>query len=557
MRKRHSNAYWQIFSQFSKKDKVWTAIFLVIFVLSIFNVVFDGGDNISEDTSAKGIYTEGVLGTVRALNPVYADLNEAERDISRLVFSGLLKYDPKTRTFISDLADLNLSDDQLTYTFVIKKGVKWHDGTELTIDDIFFTYHDVVQHEEFSNLVLKSNFDGVEIKQIDAVTIQFVLSQPNSFFVSNFTTGILPKHILGAVPVGEMLQNEFSKKPVGTGPYKLDEAVKDLSDDRTEVTLTLFNEYYGAKPSIGYFRIYSFPNAVSLVNEKGALNGIVKVSGQDAKIFKDDKRFETQSYTLPQYTAIFMNMDKPLLKARGVRLALIKSIDKKEILNLLPDKELVDNPLLELKQDDWVYQYGKAEAQGGLYEAGFKYPNGDQAAVRANDAGEVLTLNLLVRDYTDPRQKEETEKLIGYLVGKWREVGIEVKADFQPVDSYIEKLQNRDYDLVFAGQSLGYNFDVYAFWHSTQAQGGGLNLSNYKSFAVDALIQDVRDTFDEAQKQEKLKRLASTLRDDFPAVFLYRPLYYYASDKKASGMYLQNLSFTSDRFANVAEWVLN
>lgn len=555
MKKRHSNIYWRIFSDYSKKDKIWSSILIVVLLFSLFRVIFPGAD-IVEETNAQGIYTEGVIGTVRALNPVYADLNEAERDISRLIFSGLVKYDPKTRTFVSDLADLELSNDKLTYTFILKQGVKWHDGQQLTAEDVYFTYHDVIQSQDFANLVLKSNFDGVEVKQIDAVTVQFILNQPNSFFISNFTTGILPKHILGTVPVGDILKNEFSTKPVGTGPYMMQEAIKELSDDRSEVTLTSFADYYGAKPSIGFFRIYSFPNVVSLINEKGALNGIAKVSGQDAKILKDDGRFELYNYTLPQYTAIFMNMEHPFLKARGVRLALIKSIDKNDMLSVLPDKELVDNPLLEVRKDDWVYKYSKEEAQGGLYESGFKYPNGDQSAVRANDAGEALSLNLLVRDYTDPRQKEETVKLVNYLINKWREIGVEVKPDFQPMDVYVEKLQNRDYDLVFAGQSLGYNFDVYAFWHSTQAQGGGLNLSNYKSFAVDALIQDVRDTFDDAQKQEKLGRLANTLRDDFPAFFLYRPIYYYASDKKVNGLYLQNISFTSDRFANISDWVL-
>ncbi len=548
--------YLQTLAEYSLKDKIWSGIFVFILLFSLFKISFGSGDEVVQETSAKGIYTEGVLGTVRALNPVYADLNEAERDISRLIFSGLLKYDPKTRSFVSDLADLQISDDKLTYTFVVKQGVKWHDGQDLTTDDVYYTFHDVIQSDEFANLVLKSNFDAVEIKQIDAVTIQFLLNKPDSFFISNFTTGILPKHLLGEVAVGEMLKNEFSTKPVGTGPYQMEGAIKELSDERSEVTLTLFSDYYGAKPSIGFFRIYSFPNAVSLLNEKGALNGVVKVSGQDAKIFKDDSRFELYNYTLPQYSAIFMNMDKPFLKARGLRLALIKSINKEEMLSVVEDKELVDNPLLELKKDDWVYKYSKEEAQGGLYEAGFKYPDGNQSAVRANEAGETLTLSLLVRSYTDPRQKEETEKLVQYLVTKWREVGIEVLPDFEAADVYVDKLQNRDYDLVFAGQSLGYNFDIYSFWHSTQAQGGGLNLSNYKSFAVDALIQDIRGTFDETSKQDKLSRLASTLRDDFPAFFLYRPVYYYASDKKATGLYFENLSFTADRFANISEWTL-
>ena len=120
---------------------------------------------------------------------------------------------------------------------------------------------------------------------------------------------------------------------------------------------------------------------------------------------------------------------------------------------------------------------------------------------------------------------------------------------------YLQRLQARDYDMALAGQSLGYNLDTYSYWHSTQATSNGLNLSNYRSFGADQIIEKIRATFDQAEKDKYLKQLAQVIADDVPAVFLYRPQYTLATDNKVQqGISLSNLAFPSDRFAAIAQW---
>ncbi len=96
--------------------------------------------------------------------------------------------------------------------------------------------------------------------------------------------------------------------------------------------------------------------------------------------------------------------------------------------------------------------------------------------------------------------------------------------------------------------------DTYSYRHSTQATPLGQNFSNYRSFQADALIENVRTIFDPTVREEKLLALANSLRDDVPAVFLYRPVYYYAIDSKVEGVALDSLVFPSDRFFRVGEW---
>ena len=116
------------------------------------------------------------------------------------------------------------------------------------------------------------------------------------------------------------------------------------------------------------------------------------------------------------------------------------------------------------------------------------------------------------------------------------------------------ELTKRAYDLLLVGQILGYNLDTYSYWHSTQATPVGQNFSNYKSFQVDSLIETIRSTFDQDKRHEKLTELAERIKDDIPSIFLYRPVYYYASDSKVSGISMEGVVFPSDRFGTMSKW---
>mgnify|MGYP001571083587 FL=1 len=88
-----------------------------------------------------GEYFEVLVGSPKYINPLYAGINDVDDDISRLVFSSLMKYD-KDGQIITDLADsYEVSEDGKAYDFKIRKNVKWHNGSNLTVDDIIFTFN--------------------------------------------------------------------------------------------------------------------------------------------------------------------------------------------------------------------------------------------------------------------------------------------------------------------------------------------------------------------------------------------------------------------------------
>jgi len=545
----------KVFRAYSDLDKaVSFACLGVILLMLLKMIIFPYG---LFNFGKVDIYTEGLVGQngFQNLNPLFVDYNILDREVSRLVFSGLMKYDNETGAVVGDMADLMINEDKTEYTFVLKDGLKWHDGKNVTAEDVYFTFAEVVQDPTFANEILKTNFEGVEITMVDEKTIKFKLEKPNIFFITSLTTGLLPKHVLGGVPVMDLLQNDFNKKPIGSGPYKVSDPISVFKDGRMQVTLEVNRYYYGINPKLEHFRFISYPTTEQLMEQLHAVNGIVKISGEYAEEIKKTNEFVMIPYELPQYMAVFLNMDSPELQEKSVRIALQKAIYKTDFLTELKDKKPVDTPLLELAQGgEWIYQPSMDNANGALYDLGYKYASID-SRYRTDENGKTLHLTMIARAFPeDSQQSEETQTVVDYLKKQWGAIGIEIDVELLPVDKLNERIMDRNYDLLFIGQTLGYNLDTYSYWHSTQVGANGLNLSNYKSFQVDSLIEDVRSVFDPVKREEKLKLIGDKIAEDIPAVFLYKPTYYYASDGKVEGIKMNNVAFPSDRFFNISDW---
>ncbi len=548
----------EVFRSYDYRDALLTAFAVAIFLLMIVKMmIFPYG---FFGFGQPNVYTEGIVSNsgIQNVNPLFVDYNEADREVGSLVFSGLMKYDPDKKAMVDDMAVLSISEDKREYTFKFRDGIKWHDGESVTADDAYFTFHDVIGDLGFQNEILKTNFAGVGIDLIDDMTIKFTLEKPNTFFVTNFTVGLVPRHILGDMDFADILQSDFNKNPVGTGPYMFTDPVEAFADGRMQVTLERNPNYYGEISKIEFMRFISYPSMEELVAELSSVNGVPRVTGDYILDFKNNKRFELLPYELPQYTAVFMNMESNILKDnKEVRLALQKAIDKEKLLEGFIDKMPIDTPLMELEQEEWVYQSSIEQAQGALKDADFEYQKEDaeKVGIRYDEDDVALELNFIARAYDEGTpQFEEAKKVVSFLTESWESIGVAVKLEFLDVETFHERVASRSYDLLFVGQSLGYNLDTYSYWHSTQANPLGQNFSNYKSFRVDKIIETIRTVFDNAGREDDLVELAERIKEDIPAIFLYRPVYYYASDGKVEGVSMDGVAFSADRLARISKW---
>jgi len=324
-----------------------------------------------------GTYIEGSVGELQPLNPWFTVQNDVNRDIVSLVYAGLLKYNPTTRKIEDDLATMQVSKDSRTYTLTLKENIFWHDTSSsephpVTADDVVFTFT-TIQNPEFPNTLLQENFRGVKVEKVDARTVRFVLDEAYSFFPSNLTLGLLPQKSFDGIPVSRLdLATDFGFHPVGAGPYRVKNVVQtDLS---SEVTLERFQRSLLPQYRLDriIFRIY--PDYSTLLSDLRNLQGIRLVPRNDAGDPIIPRRFQPRQYYLPQYVALFFNLDRPVLQDQKLRLGLQLGTNKQALADSIHETILVDTPLLEIDVSDWRYQFDAAAAQGALFASKWNLP---------------------------------------------------------------------------------------------------------------------------------------------------------------------------------------
>jgi ABC-type transport system substrate-binding protein len=155
-----------------------------------------------------------------------------------------------------------------------------------------------------------------------------------------------------------------------------------------------------------------------------------------------------------------------------------------------------------------------------------------------------------------PAERKDFEKVAAELVKQWAERGVQLIVESVPDAEFAARLTKRDYDILLFGQNLGYNLDTYSFWHSSEATENGSNLSNLRSSAVNAYLEQVRSSFDSSERRKRLAGLRDALGEEVPAVMLYTPTYGYVVDSKVKNFNLGRIALKRDRFANITDWYL-
>ncbi len=501
-----------------------------------------------------GIFKEAVIGQPQSLNPLFSMLNDADRDVSELIFSGLLSYD-NNGNLVEDLAkEYEVSADGKTYQFTLKDNLLWSDGNPLTTNDIVFTIEAIKNTKVQSPLRL--TWQDVKVEKIDEKTITFTINSPYLPFLENFTFKILPQHIFQDID-----PQEYSKpkeKIIGSGPFKIKTIEKDKDDKIKKIILEKNQNFYGKSPFLEEIELSFVENEDELLKLKNKKTALANISPQNKEILS--KRFNIYSLFLPRYFALFLNQDNKILSQKEVREALALATPKKEIIDktLLGEGRIVEGPLLEenkIEAEVQTYNFNLEEAKKKLDEAQWLDSNNDGIREKVLKEGEEATpleLNLITIS------QSQLQKTAEILQNTWQEIG--VKLNIQALEG--EKLRQdhisqRQYDILLYAQGLYMIPDPSSFWHSTQKEYPGLNFSLYQQSEVDDLLKKSIEEIDKTKRQELLQSFAKKLTEDIPAIFLYSPNYLYAVDKKVKGVEVKYILNPSQRFIDIENWYIN
>ncbi len=507
-----------------------------------------------------GVYTEALIGSMGRLNPMLDWNNPADRDINRLIFSGLIKFDSRGLPQ-PDLADSwGTSADGMVYNFSIRPNARWHDGQAVTSDDVIFTIELIKSVGSLFPQDIKDLWLLVEVRRLDEKTLQFKLPEPFAPFLDYVTFGVLPKHLLENVPTDQLANADFNLNPVGSGPYRFDRLL--ISDGQIAgVALSANQDYYLRPPYIEQiiFRFYPNPPAAFDAYKRGEALGISQLTGDILEAALREPRLSVYSSRLPQMGLVFLNLNNPeipFLQSAKIRRALLLGINRSVIVShILKGQAIIaDGPILP---GSWAYydeiekfEYDPDAAVQLLKGEGYVLPPGG-GDVRAKE-GQFLTLTLLHPD--DPVHTQIAQA----IQSDWGLIGVRAELQAVSYDSLVnDYLTPRNYQaaLVDLNTARTPDPDPYLFWHQSEATGGQ-NYSQWDNRTASEFLETARTLADFAERARLYRNFQVLFAKDMPSLPLYYPVYSYGVDAQVQGVQVAPMYDTSDRFALITEWYL-
>jgi peptide/nickel transport system substrate-binding protein len=457
----------------------------------------------------------GSLGDAKWVLPLLAS-DDASGDISGWVYNGLTKYD-KDLKIVGDLAQSwEIKRGGLEIIFHLRHGVKWHDGVEFTSADVLFTYQKVI--DPSVPTPYSSNYGPVQkVEAPDRYTVRVLYKEPFAPALERWGMGIIPKHVLEGKDIS---REEFSRHPIGTGPYKLEQWVTGQ-----KIVLTAFDDYFEGRPGIDRYIMRVIPDNATMflelksggIDYMGLTPAQYKLQAQRG-FFK--KYFQEFRYPSFGYTYLGYNLLDERFKDRRVRRALSHAIDKKSIIKgvLMGFGRPCTGPF---PPESWAYnphvpdpEYNPRRALELLAEAGWKLQNGTLVK-----DGRPFTFTILTNQGNNQRM------LAAQIIQQdLKKIGIKVDISVLEWQAFLHLfIDKKRFEAVILGWGLSRDPDIYDIWYSTKTKEGELNFLSYKNPEVDKLLVEGRTTFDLAKRKRIYNRIHEILAEDQPCTFLYVP----------------------------------
>jgi len=596
-----------LFRFFNKREKVvfWSSFSLILTTALIWLVFFILA-HLALLPTVGGEYIEGLVGSPKLVNPIFENVNDVDSDITSLLYARLFKRDANRQPTPDLVESYQISDDKKTYTLKLRDDIYWSDGETIDSDDVAFTF-DTIQNPEVGSPLFNS-FQGIIVEKLDKKQVTLTLKEPFAPFLGNLTFGLIPEHIFGKMNPANIRLAKDNLQPIAvSGPYKFIKLVKDSATNNIQTYILEINEkYFGAKPYIKtvVFKFYEdFNQAVTDLRNQ-TINGLSFIP-HNLKEKVTSKNINLFDLQLPQYVALFFNQNKDkVLKDDVLRTCLAESIDKKAILEqvLKNSGQTVNSPILKNElgfyPDIKKYSFNPDNANAQLDKSWSridpekfleirkkqilkdlkdKYQITSSTASSTEETDIDKEADNILANEIDPEQtfyrKDKNDNILSLVVTTadtaeyvaaartiakfWKNIGIQTFVELIDNKQIVkENIRDRNYSILLFGEVLGNDPDPYAFWHSSQTQFPGLNLTMFSDKDADKLLEDARSISDVAKREEYYKKFQDILAKKLPAIFLYTPTYTYAIDKNIKGVVVGSLITPSDRFSTLNNWYI-
>lgn len=530
-----------------------TMIALVGFALAINQLMSVPG------VSAGGSFTEGILGTPRFANPVLA-ITRADQDVTTLVYSGLMKIAPDG-TLVPDVAEsIVVSDDGTTYTIVLRTDVQFHDGVQLTANDVLFTIG-LAQNADLKS-PFRGNWNDVVVEAVDQETLLISLSEPYAPFIENFTIGILPAHIWRTIPIAQVPFSEYNTTPIGSGPYMVKSAAFSSSGTVDSYSLTAAPDHY-QNPLIAEITLKFFGTELALGEAltQGTIDATSYIPPEQLGTI-DPEVFTTINTPLPRTFGLFFNQNRSVaLRDSAVREALELVLDRQAIIDQaisgsgIPSLESVVSSTSAVQSTDVASTSNLTDTQrleaarSILEDADWSLTSVGTWEKEIDDSA--IDLTVTIRTANNPTLEATLEA----VTAAWRELGVTVLTEqYEQTDLIQSVIRPRDFSVLLFGLDVSRSRDLFPFWHSSQQNDPGLNITQYANLTVDDYLETARVSQNEPDRLAAIDSALTVIRTERPAIFLFQPTNVYVVNRSIQTAPMQQMGRPADRFSNIAIW---
>ena len=462
-------------------------------------------------------------------NPLLATTSGEER-VCELVFDGLVDINAQGELIPELAAFWEVSDDAKTYTFHLKEGIYFHDGTPLTTEDVAFTYLFLASpyyQGPFSDKVMdlegarafnqrKSDADEIDgIQILDERTIQFVLDEPNVLKLYDFQFGILPKHIYQVDSWGSFLA--LNDKPIGSGAFRL------VNHTDQSIKLEANEEYYQKPANIDGIEIVKLENydanSVYYLAEGKLDIASINPNPQNVQRLSSSSQMELISHDSNSYGYMGLNLRDPMFQDVKVRQAMMHGINRAFFVETFYKGygEVCNAPapyLTALTIDGLeVYPFDPKQAKALLQEAGWE--DLDKDGILEKDGKE---FRFTLSTYTDSNYSYNVAAL---LRSNLKDLGIVMDVEFLSFDELVDRVFfQRDFDAYTLHWVIGPEQQMLGTFDRQSDRVGGYNSVGYQNEKAEKIFLEVLRTVREEEREMLVEQWIRIANQDLPYLFL-------------------------------------
>ena len=481
--------------------------------------------NLSHHYPYGGTLVWGVANRPTVINPILTQTSVSAA-LLELIFDSLIRIDSNGKIIPCLASSWEISEDGKEYIFHLRKGILFHDGVELTSEDVKFTYDQI--HDPINQSPWRSNTDLVEKWDvIDRYNIKLILKKTFVPALYKLNREIVPKHLLEGQDLNAA---SFNYSPIGTGPFKF----KHWNRQTDQIELEENPDYFAGRAYLDKIIVKKYIDNSQLWSAlmRHEVDLVQYINQENYLVLKKDSSFKTYSIDWRMYWAIAYNLQDSILAAPQVRKAIANGINKQEIINKLSEGGGIESigPFyphsVGRKAGSNLLEYNPVKARLQLLHRGWQDLDGD-GILEKN--GRRLKINLLVDSRVITNKK--MAKMIRQQLA---EIGINVEIllydeEHDLTEKYLKEYHPQAWLRFFQGEGLDPSV-VSESWYSLSSQIG--KIWNYHNLDVDHLFEVGRSERDKNKRAEIYRKISEIVYNDQPACFLFFPTSLFAINSK-------------------------